>query len=407
MRIAMVNMLHTGSTGRIMFGIAERARCVGHKVRTYSPHAYQPMGKMERPSMENHCYFGYLSENRLHILLAKATGFHGCFSWFGTKQLLRDLDDFQPDVIHLHNLHNWTIDVKSLFDYIKKKNIKVVWTLHDCWPVTGRCGHFSLAGCERWKTGCHHCPSLASYPSAYVDQSRILWKFKKKWFTGVEKMMLVSPSQWLADIVKQSYLAEYPLQVINNGIDLQIFQSKKKDVLSIKSRYNINASNYLILGVAFDWGIRKGLDVFIHLAEQLDEQYRIILVGTDDSLDKLLPKSIVSIHRMQNTRELAKLYGAADVFVNPTREDNYPTTNMEALACGTPVITFRTGGSPESLDETCGAVVECNDIEALKKEIVRVCTNQPYTREDCRARAEDFDKHKRFEEYLRLYEMQF
>lgn len=401
MRIAIINMLHTGSTGRIMLEIAECARAAGHEVHTYSPRLYQLGGSVSLPVIPDHTYFGSAAENRMHILLAKASGLHGCFSWFGTRQLLSYLDEFHPEVIHLHNLHNWSVDIGCLFAYIKKRNIKVVWTLHDCWPVTGRCAYFTMAGCDRWKTGCDHCPSKDSYPSAYVDQSRILWHLKKKWFTGIENMLIITPSQWLADVVKQSYLAEYPLKVINNGIDLDVFTAKKG---TVKDQYGIDAGDYLVLGAAFDWTERKGLDVFIRLAQRLDQNYKILLVGTDDHVDKQLPYNIISIHRTTNVQELARLYASADVFVNPTREDNYPTTNLEALACGTPVITFRTGGSPESVDETCGSVIECGDIAALEKEIIRVCAKRPFTAESCITHAKSFDMHKRFEDYVRVYE---
>ncbi len=401
MRIAIVNMLHTGSTGKIMFEIAECARAAGHEVRTYSPYLYQSGGTEQLPVIEHHRYFGSPAEHRMHILLAKATGFHGCFSWFATHQLLRYLEDFRPDVIHLHNLHNWTVNIGMLFAYIKKRNMKVLWTLHDCWSMTGRCAHFAAAGCSRWKAGCHHCPGMQSYPSAYVDQSRILWKLKKKWLTGIENMQIITPSHWLADIVRESYLSEYPLKVLNNGIDLRVFHAEKENV---KKQYGIEEADYLVLGVAFDWTERKGLDVFIRLAERLNGKYKILLVGTDEQVDKQLPDNILSIHRTNSKQELAAIYRSADVFINPTREDTYPTTNLEALACGTPVITFRTGGAPETLDTSCGSVIECDDVDALEKEIIRVCTERPYTQEACVSWASQFDMHKRFEDYVRVYE---
>lgn len=296
MRIAIVNMLHTGSTGRIMFEIAKCARAADHEVNTYSPRLYQSGKSDPLPSIEHHFYFGSPIEHRFHVLLAKGTGFHGCFSWFATRELLKYLDDFCPDVIHLHNLHNWTIDIKTLFAYIKKQNIKAVWTLHDCWAITGRCAYFTMAACERWKTGCHHCPSMESYPSAYKDECKALWKRKKKWFAGIADMVIVTPSQWLADAVKQSYLSEYPIKVINNGIDLNVFCKQSGQA---RNQYGISDEEHLVLGVAFDWGKRKGLDVFMRLAEQLDETYKIFLVGTDDAVDAQIPKNIVSIHRMR------------------------------------------------------------------------------------------------------------
>lgn len=213
-------------------------------------------------------------------------------------------------------------------------------------------------------------------------------------------MTIVTPSQWLAGLVKQSFLKDYPVKVINNGIDLSVFKPMESD---FREKYGIRKSDFVLLGVAFGWSTRKGLDVFIELTEKLPENYRIILVGTDDKADKQLPKSIISIHRTQNQTELAEIYTASDVFVNPTREDNFPTVNMEAIACGTPVITFNTGGSSECIDETCGSVVPCDDIDELEKEIKRVCLERPYIFDMCIKRAKFFEKNTKFKEYIDLY----
>lgn len=401
MRVASINMIHTGSTGKIMLGIAECARARSHEVHTFSPNIYYVGQKMDAPLIEGHSYFGFIKENMLHLALSQATGIFECFSWFGTRQLIRQLDQINPDIIHLHNLHNNSLDVRSLFRYIKRKQIKVVWTLHDCWSMTGKCPHFVVAKCDKWKTGCHHCSVLREYPKTYVDQTKLMWQMKKKWFSGVKDMVVVTPSEWLAGIVKQSYLSEYPLKVINNGIDLSVFQPTYTD---IRQRYGISADKHIVLGVAPGWDDKKGLDVFVKLAQCLPVDYQIVLVGTDDKSDNQLPENIISIHRTQNQYQLAEIYSAADVFVNATREDTFPTVNIEALACGTPVITFRTGGSPEIIDETCGSVVNCGDVGALEREIIRVCNEKPYSQDACIIRACQFDQKEKFKEYVMLYE---
>ena len=215
-------------------------------------------------------------------------------------------------------------------------------------------------------------------------------------------MTIVTPSEWLAGLVKESYLKDYPVKVINNGIDLNVFKPTESD---FRKKYALE-NKYIVLGVAFGWGRRKGLDVFIELEKRFDkEKYKVVLVGTDDNVDKLLPENIISIHRTQNQTELAKIYSAADVFANPTREENYPTVNMESVACGTPVVTFNTGGSPEMLDETCGAAVAKNDIDAMYNEIIRICEAKPYSLEACIKKAKGFDKNEKFGEYIRLYEV--
>ena len=226
-----------------------------------------------------------------------------------------------------------------------------------------------------------------------------MFEKKKKLFENLD-LTIVTPSWWLADIVRQSFFKEYPIKIIHNGIDLDVFKPVKS---SFQQKYNIE-NRKIILGVSFEWEERKGLDIFVKLAKRLPSDYKIVLVGTDTKIDKRLPEEILSIHRTQNQEELAEIYSAADVFVNPTREDNYPTVNMEAVSCGTPVITFRTGGSPETLDESCGVVVNYNDIDTLEKEIVRICVDKPYSVEQCVNKAQEFDKNKKFKEYTELYE---
>lgn len=353
-------------------------------------------------SETNQLFIGNRLFRNLHLMLAQSSGFEGLFSALSTAVFLKKVDKFHLDLIHLHNLHGWYINLPMLFNYIKKHNLPVVWTLHDCWSFTGHCPHFDMIGCEKWKTGCHDCPQYMEYPKSFVDNSKYMYKLKKKWFTGIENMTIVTPSNWLAELVKESFLKEYPVKVIHNGIDLSIFQPTPSN---FREKYAVG-DKYIVLGVAFGWGKRKGLDVFVDLAQRLDsEKYQIVLVGTDDAVDKQLPDNIVSIHRTQNQTELAEIYTAADVFANPTREDNYPTVNMESIACGTPVITFKTGGSPEMLDATCGSVVPKDDIDAMEKEIVRICETKPYSIEACLERAKSFDKDEKFQEYVELYEV--
>lgn len=335
----------------------------------------------------------------VHLQLAKWTGFNGCFSFIATWSFLRKIDRYKPDIIHLHNLHNCYINLSMLFRYIKKKNIKVIWTLHDCWSFTGQCPYFTMEKCNKWRSGCHDCPQINVYPASKVDRTRTMWKLKRKWFTGVENMTIVTPSKWLAGLVKQSFLKEYTVKVINNGIDLNVFKPTESD---FRQAHNLN-DKYILLGVAFGWGRRKGLDVFIELAKRLDERFKIVLVGTTDEIDKQLPDNIISIHRTSNQTELAEIYSAADLLVNPTREENYPTVNMESIACGTPVLTFKTGGSPEIPDEKTGYVVDADDIDAMEKQIIRICTEKVFDINDCLERAKSFDKSIKFNEYINLY----
>lgn len=398
MKTVLINSCNFGSTGNIMLEIAETAENGGYTAAVCYPQSRDNSRKQK----EKDLIIGTRFSRNIHLMLAEITGLNGCFSYFSTMKLLKKLDKLKPDIIHLHNLHNCYINLSLLFKYIKKHNIKTVWTLHDCWAFTGHCPHFDMIGCDKWKTGCYSCPQYKEYPKSLFDNSKIMYRLKRKWFSGVKNMTIVTPSEWLASLVKESYLKYYPVKVINNGIDLNVFKPTESD---FRKKYALE-NKYIVLGVAFGWGRRKGLDVFVELARRLDkEKYKVVLVGTDDNVDKLLPENIISIHRTQNQTELAEIYTAADVFANPTREENYPTVNMESVACGTPVVTFNTGGSPEMLDETCGAAVAKDDNDAMYNEIIRICEAKPYSLEACIKKAKGFDKNEKFGEYIRLYEV--
>lgn len=335
---------------------------------------------------------------KLQALKSRIFGNYGFNSKKATRKMISELERFKPDIVHLHNIHGHDCDLQALFEFFKKQKTKLVWTFHDCWAFTGYCPHFTMIKCDKWKTCCSACVQRKRY-SWFFDRSRTVFEKKKMLLSGLD-MTVVTPSVWLADLVKQSFLMEYPVEVVNNGIDLTVF---KPTPSNFRERYGLGKEK-IVLGVSFGWDERKGLDVFIDLSKRLPDDYKIVLVGTNDQTDRQLPDKILSLHRTQNQQELAEIYSVADVFVNPTREENYPTVNMEALACGTPVLTFKTGGSPEMLDESCGSVVDCDDVNALEKEIIRICTEKPYSAEQCIKKAEKFDKNERFKEYVKLYE---
>ncbi len=394
MKIIEINSVNSGSTGNIMIGIAEIAAKQGHEVLICVP---KSRGNLTR-KLENQILIGNRLSRNIHLALGTLTGYQGMFSVLSTYHFIRHLKKENPDLIHLHNLHNCYINLPMLFGYIKKQEIPVVWTLHDCWAMTGQCPYFTMAKCEKWKTGCHDCPQLDIYPASKVDRTATMWRLKKKWFTGIKNLTIVTPSKWLAGIVSESYLKSYPVKVIYNGIDLNVFKPRTSN---FRSKYHIE-NQYIILGVAAGWGKRKGLDVFIELASKLDDRYQIVLVGTSE--ETKLPENIISIHHTQNQQELAEIYTAADIFVNPTREEVLGLVNIEALACGTPVITFDTGGSPECIDVTCGRIIPVDDIETLVNEITNICTQTPYSEKSCIKRANQFAKRERFTDYIILYE---
>ena len=341
---------------------------------------------------------------RVHGVETRLFDNHGLASRLVTKRFLKKVDAIKPDIIHLHNIHGYYINYKYLFDYIIEHAIPVVWTLHDCWTMTGHCAHFVSANCERWKTGCFSCPLRGGYPkSLFIDASKRSWEMKRKLFSLVKDMTIVPVSDWLGNFVRESFLSCHSVNVIHNGIDLNVFKplniTKKK--LGLDDRFTI-------LGVANVWTNGKGLREFIKLSENKD--FQVVMIGVSDEVTKILPDSIITISRTQNQRQLAEYYTVADVLVNPTYADTFPTVNLEALACGTPIVTYRTGGSPEAVDEFTGLVVEQGNCDALTDAITEIktqlekCPNERFSLEVCRRRAEIcFNKDERFKDYIELY----
>ena len=390
MKVVQINSTcGVGSTGKICLAVS-KLLC-RESIENYIFYT------LDKSSYERARRYSSRLYTKSQALRSRVLGNNGFNSRSASRRLVRELEKIGPDIVHLHNIHSHDCDLGILLGFLREKKIKVYWTFHDCWCFTAYCHYFTLSGCEKWREGCKDCQRYREY-SWFSDRSERLYALKKELLSGLD-LTVITPSVWLADLVKESFLAATPVKVINNGIDLSVFKPTDSD---IKSELGCEGKK-LLLGVAFGWDRRKGIDVFLELARRLDDSYRIVLVGTDKKVDKLLPKNIISIHRTKDQTELAKLYSAADLFVNPTREENYPTVNMEAIACGTPVLTFDTGGSAEIIDEKTGATVPSGDIDALEREIHRIIDERPFAEADCVERAKSFDMNQRFKEYVELY----
>ncbi len=394
MKVLQINTVcGSGSVGRIAVDIV-------HMLEEEGDEGLIAYGRRKAPKGVPAYKFGSLPDMGFHVLHTFFAGTHGFASKGQTKKLIRKMEAYKPDIIHLHNIHGFYLDAEELFAYLKAAGRPVVWTLHDCWSFTGHCAHFDYIGCMKWKTGCSRCPQYREvYPYAlFRDNSRENYVRKKAAFTGVPDLTVVTPSSWLGGFVKESYLGQYPVRVIPNGIDLERFSPGAGD---LRERLHMEGK-YIILGVAGMWEERKGYAYFEELAERLPDSFQIILIGLSrQKLKKLHPK-IHGVMRTESMEELARYYSMADVYVNTTLEDTFPTTNLEALACGTPVITFATGGSVESVDEATGKIVPKGDTEGLIRAI-REMQGEPVKGEACRRRAERYDKNDRFREYLSLY----
>lgn len=390
--LEITTMFGGGSVGRIAVSCCEVAVRNGHEcVIAYGRGT--PPKNIKTYRIGNKCgiYF--------HALMTRLFDATGYGSVLATRRLLKFMEEYNPDIIHLHNLHGYYINVFILFRYLKRKNKKVIWTLHDCWPYTGHCPYYSLERCVKWKNLCHHCPKTKMHPSSwFLDGSKRNYLKKKKTFTGVSGMMIVTPSVWLKCEVEQSFLKDIPIMVIHNGVNQEIFyprNSQLKKTLGLTDKK-------IVLGVANVWGYGKGLDIFQRLAETLDNSYQLILVGLTKKQCSELPANIICLEHTENVDQLAELYSIADVFLNPTRCDNFPTTNLEALSCGTPVITFEGTGSPEALEETCGKIVAMDDFPAIVLAI-ETLTLQGKMTDECLKQAEKFSDIEAYGKYLNLY----
>ena len=397
MKVVQINHVYKngGSTGRIVYDLQRISVKQGIDAYVGFGYEYSLTNEINTFRIES------IPELKINILKTRLLAKHGFYNKMETKRLLMWLDSIKPDVIHLHNIHGHYLNAEMLFNYIKLNSIPVVWTLHDCWSFTGWCAYFDFVQCEQWKTGCGNCPNRHEYPYTwFFDRSKSNYVNKKAIFTSVKKMIIVPPCRWLEGLVHQSYLSLYPTKVIYNGVDLNVFKPTQSE---IRGKIGIG-SRKMILSVAMGLSKRKGIEHIFKLAEMIDKsQQVIVMVGLSKDQITSLPFGIIGIERTNSPQELAAIYSAADVFINPTFEDNYPTTNLEAIACGTPVVTYRTGGSPESIYDGCGEIVDKGDLIAFFKAVERILQRGKGSQRCLEVAVEHFDKNKCFQKYIELY----
>lgn len=386
-----------GSTGKIAEQIGAIAQSQGWRsVIAYGRRKGRSTSELYR--IGNNMGIGW------HLVQSRLLDRHGRASRSATRNLIQYIEKVSPDVIHLHNIHGYYLNYEMLFEYLGKAGIPVVWTLHDCWTFTGHCAHFDFISCDKWKTECSHCPQLRTYPSSILkDRSRENFRLKKRLFNSVEKMCLVPVSDWLAGFLSDSFLKSVPRKTIHNGIDVETFRPYG-NMAQVREKYGIGERR-IILGVANVWTERKGFQDFLTLRERLSDDYAVVLVGLSKKQVESLPEGIVGIERTESAAQLAALYSAADVFFNPTYEDNFPTVNLESMACGTPVVTYDTGGCAEAVDSTRGAVVPQGDLDGALEQIMKIVGEgkEVYARTCRDCVVSHFTKEEKYKEYLELY----
>ena len=392
MKVLFINMAYgAGSTGKIIADIMDLLKKNGNDVKALYGTGEQPHNA---DAVKVSGKLGYY----FHNAASRLTDHAGLYSWAATRKMIREIKAFQPDLIHLHTLHGFYVNYEMLFRFLKEADIPVVWTLHDCWAFTGHCTHFSQAKCTQWQTECRDCKLLRRYPQCYGrgDVRRNFLR-KKRAFTGVKNLTITTPSRWLANQVSRSFLRDYPRTVIPNGIDRRIFHPQSS---GLRKKYRLEDKK-IVLGAANVWNTRKGLPDMLTLADRLGSAYQVVMIGLTERQLPDIPANVLGLLRTANQTELAKWYSAADVFVNPTYEETFGLTTVEAQACGTPVVVYQTDGCPETVAPGNGRLVPQGDMQALE-DAVRDITNG-----SCRVdpqRAAQFDKDAVYQDYLELYE---
>lgn len=347
---------------------------------------------------------GNLASFWIHVILTTVWDKHGFGSGFHTRRMIKRIREENPDIIHLHNLHGYYLNLPLFFQYLNEEyQGKVFWTFHDCWSFTGHCPHFSYVECERWRSECYHCPRKKEYPvSLLMDGSKRNYRIKKKLFQGIQDLTVIVPSVWMETWVRESFFKKRPVYVVSNGIDLTVFKYQQDE--NVYCKYHIPKEKKVLLGVASIWDERKGLQDFIELAKVIDQNvYQIVLIGLSRFQIRNLPNNIIGIMRTENKQQLAALYSRAEIFINPSREESFSLVTVEAMACGTPVIVLNTSAVKELVVPESGIVLENNQINSYLKAIAKIET-QHFERNTVRLCAEKYDQNIMAKKIVSLYE---
>lgn len=403
-RLLQINpvLRNSTSTGRIAREIGQRAMSSGWE--SYIAYSAGRDGIVDCDSQT--IPVGSRMSVACHGLATRLFDRHGLASGKATLDFIRKIDALQPDIVQIHNIHGYFLNYQILFDYLSKSGIPVVWTAHDCWLYTGHCYYYSAIGCEKWERGCGHCPQRGQFPRSWVvDRSKRNFEDKRRAFCSMPKtkLTIVAPSQWIKGELSRSFLKDYDIKVIHNGIDTEVFNPRDETI--VREKYALGDA-HILLGVASIWSKEKGFEDFIKLSERLSADERLVIVGVSEKQREQLPESVLGIGRTANVGELAQLYSSASAFVNLTYQDNFPTVNLEAISCGTPVVTYKTGGSIEAVTTETGATVVQGDIDGVLDSVRTIEANgKEHYRNVCRKEAlSQFRKEDRYADYLRLYE---
>lgn len=353
MKVLFINTVYgKGSTGRIIADLGRMLEENGHEYKV----AY---GRGDN-SNDPHCYrIGNNLGVYIHAGLSRITDRSGFYSTVSTKKLIKFIKEYNPDIIHLHNLHGYYLNVEVLFNYLADEfKGRVIWTLHDCWAFTGHCVHFTYAKCDKWKTHCRNCPQKKEYPSSIVfDRSLRNYNIKKSLFNRVKKLEIITVSKWLEETVRHSFLSKNKVKTIYNGIDTDRFHYVSNNV---KRELKIENKKMIFL-VSDGWNDQKGYSKVLDVAEKAPSDWRFVMVGLTEKQLKKLPENIIGFERIWNQDKLIEFYSAADVFFNPSLEETFGLVTAEAMACGTPAVVMNSTACPELIvEDSCGRILDLN-----------------------------------------------
>ena len=400
-----INTVVNNSTGRIMHDIQREADISGMETLSIvgRRHVYTDV-----PCVK----FGNALSFWIHVIWTTLTDRHGLepvLSVIYTRKMVRRIREANPDIIHLHNIHGYYLHYPTLMKYLAYEyKGKIIWTFHDLWPITGHCAYYSAVNCDKWMTGCNHCPNKKRYPvSLGLDGSRKNYETKKELFTLLSNLTITVPSEWMASQVKQSFMGKYPVEVIHNGIDTAVFDHNRLIAdLDIESNKCADETAWsdkkILLSVASIWDERKGLKDLVALSDKLSDDYVMVIVGLSKHQISRLPKGVIGITRTENIEELVSLYSRAHIFINPSLEESFSLVTVEALSCGCPCIVLDTSAVAELVNDDNGVVLHSHKPEDYL-DAIKSIENRGYSRESVRATALKYDNKYMLEGYMRLY----
>ena len=398
MKLLQINAVYgIGSTGHIVRDISIKAEESG--IDSFVAYS------VAREKPEKGYLIGNTADKKVHALLSRVSGKQAFFSARATKRLVKYIDTIKPDIVHLHNLHSNYISLPVLLSELAERKIKVMLTQHDCWFFTGNCFHFSAIGCEKWEAGCRNCPgrNKIGTKSWISDCTYSVWQEKKRLFSMIDDLVVVSCSDWLTDITRRSFLGNRRLMTIHNGVNLEVFRPITSN--GIRTRLQIDDKAFVVLGMANKWLLERNREVLSAVLSMTD--IILVLLGcTKEQQIKVNGSNVKTVGFVGDKHELACYYSAADVFVNLSWEDTFPTVNLESLACGTPIIAHYCTGVPEMVDAKVGMVIQPGCAEKMIAAINEVkSVGKDYYSKHCRAKAEkEYDYKQCVAKYISLYQ---